>query len=203
MSGTTIEARVRAGTAIAAELAALRSQLEGTIELRVQQALGARTATGGSRVVTGSRSVRVGHAAAPRAVAADRVATREQIRAHDERVLADRARELVFARMLERLPEGTVVQRTAVAAGGTRQAVIAVAGGGEVTLAVDDRGRADLLMDRCELAELDGPAGTVAGCDAEAELGRRFHESWRESGLEVEADEPSGGGEERALGAGA
>ncbi len=196
MSGTTIEAQVRPGSLIAAELAALRHQLQGTLELRVQQALGARG-------IQTARTVAGRIAGGRRVAATDRVATIEQLRSQDERVIAERTRELVFARMLERLPAGTVVRRTAVAPGGTRQAVIGVAGGGEVTLAVDDQGRADLLMDRCELPELDSPGGAVAGCDAETELGRRFHECWRDSGLEVDADDPLLDGGHAAFGAGA
>jgi hypothetical protein len=199
MSGTTIEARVRPGTAIAAELAALRSQLEYSLELRVQEALGARctqrpdSAARSSRHVSGSRSARIAarrstRDATRRAVVSDRRTATEQIRAQDERIIAERARELVFTRMLERLPEGTVVRGMDRHAG-TRRATIGLAGGGEVTLALDDRGRADLLMERCELAELDSPAGAVAGCEAEAELGRRFHECWRQAGVEVEADD--------------
>ena len=123
--------------------------------------------------------------------------------AHDEKVIHDRARELVFERMIQRLPEGTVVRNTTVAASGNRLAHIEVAGGGEVTLVVDEQGRAGLMMDRCELAQLEGPDGVVAGCDAEAELGRRFHTTWRDNGLEVDADEIVEGDEDqRATGAG-
>ena len=143
MSGTTIEAQVRPGSLIAAELAALRNQLQGTLEVRVQQALGARS-------VQTARTVAGRIAGGQHVATTNRVATIEQLRSQDERVIAERTRELVFARMLERLPAGTVIRRTAVAARGTRKAIIGVAGGGEVTLAVDDRGRADLLMDRCQ-----------------------------------------------------
>ena len=98
---------------------------------------------------------------------------------------------------------GRWCENTGIAEGGNRVARIEVEGGGEVTLSVDDRGCADLLMDRCELAQLDSPSGVVAGCDAETELGRRFHDAWRESGLEVNADDV-GDDElrERAMGAG-
>lgn len=200
MSGTTIQARVQPGAAIAKELAALRNQLNRSLEFRVQEALGTRSAQPsraadrGSRAVSRSRFVQSAGGqstgrATSRVVAADRRTALEKVRAQDERMIAERARELVFDRMLQRLPKGTVVRSTAVASGGARLATINVAGGGEVTLAVDEKGRADLLMDRCELSELDGPDGTVAGCDAEVELGRRFHECWRDGGLAVDADD--------------
>lgn len=220
MSGTTIEARVRPGTAIAAELAALRAELDASLKIRVQEALGGRTVhvrgttADGTRSVVGSRTARRGtthtrstngrRASDLRAVSANSSdALRRELAAHDEKVIQDRTRELVFERMIQRLPSDTVVRNTTVAASGNRVAHIDVAGGGEVKLVVDEQGRADLLMDRCELAQLDSPDGVVAGCDAEAELGRRFHMAWRDSGLEVEADElAEGDGGQQAMAAG-
>jgi hypothetical protein len=114
---------------------------------------------------------------------------RRELAAQDERMVTERTRELVFEHMLERLPRGAAVRNAGVAAGGNRFARIDVEGSGEVTLVHDGNGRADLRMDRCELEQLETPDGVVAGCDAEAVLGRRFHDAWREAGLEVEADD--------------
>ena len=85
MSGTTIEAQVRPGSLIAAELAALRTQLQGTLEVRVQQALGARS-------VQTARTVAGRIAGGRRVATTDRVATIEQLRSQDERVIAERTR---------------------------------------------------------------------------------------------------------------
>lgn len=202
MSGTRIEARVRPGARVAAALAARREEILARHEVRVQELVGSRpTEAGreaeGRRHALGSRNV-PGHARAadtaprvartgllPVAQARTREAAVAAVREQEQRELAHARHQLVFADLLAHLPpevESTAALRMAE---GSLAATVQLAGAGAVEVELGEDGVVALHMEECGVTELESQHGLVAGCDAEEELGARFHASWAAAGLDV------------------